>query len=78
MTEPQLKLWGFYSIFLSLLRSNILESPSSNPIKITIALEELGLKYEYLVLDVKSSNLQADGIERESGTYFRRAFDKTT
>ena len=36
--------------------SYLLGSPSSNPIKIAIALEELGLKYQYNVLQADSGN----------------------
>jgi hypothetical protein len=60
MTDSKISLYGFYGIktFNGL---TILGVPSSNPIKITIALEELGLEYSYIALDVK---LQVDRIER--------------
>jgi len=52
MTESKLKLYGFYSELTFHPNPNCKEVASSNPIKITMALEELGLKYEYIVLNV--------------------------
>jgi hypothetical protein len=53
-------------------------APSANPIKIAIALEELGLEYSYIALDVKLRSDRIKGLERQKRTWRIRTFKATT